>query len=524
MLLLLSAPAAVAQESDGSSQGTGAAAIPVAQASPGAGAPEKPPHASGQARTDSELSPDQLDRLVGLLEDPARRNLFLKDLKRLRQATDATAGDGALKISNALSVDDVATEIVRDYSSFLNGIGLSANEAGRLLLLAIAAVILLVAVAINNRLAGFVDGKLRPVRKRAGVGRSRFSIIFGIQRWLGYVMALILFGYTGVELFGEMLGELLSKDALRGAARVSLSLFLIVAVFCALWETINGVVEHYFGERMLSANARVRTLVPLIRNLLLFTLTVMTVLVVLSELDIDVMPLLAGAGVFGIAIGFGAQTLVKDFLTGFTILLEDLLQVGDIVTVGGRTGEVTHITLRKIELRALDGTVHTIPFSEISVVDNLTKNYSYYMLEIGVAYRENTDEVISCLHAVDEEMRQSEDFGSLILAPLEVLGVDAFADSAVVIKARTKTRAHEKWRVGREFNRRIKLKFDREGIEIPFPHQTLYFGEDKSGQAPPARVALHKQNSAEEATGDADRADKADRAYKPDSAEAIEDS
>ncbi|WP_237055464.1 mechanosensitive ion channel family protein [Microbulbifer sediminum] len=436
------------------------------------------------------MSPGQIDQLVELLEDPAQRKQFLGNLKRLRQASQAGPGEGALKISDAFAVDDVATEIVRDYSSFLNGIGLSANEAGRILLMIIASVILLVGVTINNRVASFVDAKLWPGRKRLGIARSRYSVLFRLQRWLGYAMAVILFGYTGVELLGGALGELVSREALRNMAQVTLSLFLVLAVFCALWETINGVIEHYFGEQMLSANARVRTLVPLIRNLLLFVLTVMTVLTVLSEFDVDVMPLLAGAGVFGIAIGFGAQTLVKDFLTGFTILLEDLLQVEDIVTVGGRTGEVTNISLRKIELRALDGTVHTIPFSEISVVDNMTKHYSYYMLEIGVAYREDTDEVIDCLHAVDEELRQSDEFGPLILEPLEVLGVDAFENSAVVIKARTKTRAHEKWHVGREFNRRIKQKFDREGIEIPFPHQTIYFGEDKSGQAPPARVAL----------------------------------
>ncbi|KUJ83485.1 MULTISPECIES: mechanosensitive ion channel family protein [Microbulbifer] len=414
----------------------------------------------------------------------------MDNLKRLREAGEATSEGGALKISDALAVDDVATEIVRDYSSFLNGIGLSANEAGKLLLLVIASAILLLGVAFNNHIASFIDGKLRPARKRLRLARSRFSVLFRLQRWLGYAMAVILFGYTVVELFGGALVAFISRETLQSMAQVTLSLFLVLAVFCALWETINSVIEHYFGGQMLSANARVRTLVPLIRNLLLFVLTVLTILVLLSEFDVDVMPLLAGAGVFGIAIGFGAQTLVKDFLTGFTILLEDLLQVEDIVTVGGRTGEVTNISLRKIELRALDGTVHTIPFSEISVVDNLTKNYSYYMLDIGVAYRENTDEVIECLHAVDEEMRQSDEFGALILEPLEVLGVDAFEDSAVMIKARTKTLAHEKWRVGREFNRRIKLKFDREGIEIPFPHQTLYFGEDKSGRAPAARVDL----------------------------------
>ncbi|WP_413231559.1 mechanosensitive ion channel family protein [Microbulbifer elongatus] len=173
-----------------------------------------------------------------------------------------------------------------------------------------------------------------------------------------------------------------------------------------------------------------------------------------------------------------------------------------MVTVGGPTGIVERITLRKVEMRSLDGTVHTVPFSEISIVDNLTKDFSYYMLEVGVAYRENTDEVISILLDVDRELRESEEYGPSILDPLEVLGVDRFDDSAVVIKARTRTRAHEKWFVGREFNRRMKLAFDERNIEILFPHQTLYFGEAKDGQATSADIrvlpAERNQNDSEQ--------------------------
>nr|WP_277602523.1 mechanosensitive ion channel family protein [Parahaliea mediterranea] len=213
-------------------------------------------------------------------------------------------------------------------------------------------------------------------------------------------------------------------------------------------------------------------------------------MVLLSEVGINVVPLLAGAGVLGIAIGFGAQTLVKDFLTGFTIIAEDLVHIGDVVTVGGRTGEVMRLTIRKIELRALDGTVHTVPFSEISVVDNLTKDYSYYMLNVGIAYREDTDAVVDCLLEVDRALREDRGFSHLILEPLEVLGVDRFGDSAVVIKARSKTRPHDKWTVGREFNRRMKYAFDERNIEIPFPHQTLYIGEDKHGRPQAAARAL----------------------------------
>ena len=214
----------------------------------------------------------------------------------------------------------------------------------------------------------------------------------------------------------------------------------------------------------------------------------------LSELGIDIYPLLAGAGVAGIAIGFGAQALVKDFLTGFIVVFEDLLQVGDVVRVGDRAGAVERITMRKIQLRNLDGIVHTIPFSEVNIVDNFTKEFSYYLFDVGVAYREDVDEVVHCLLEIDEELRASNEFGDKILAELEVLGLDRFADSSVIIRARTKTKAHDRWTVGREFNRRIKQTFDQRNIEIPFPHQTIYFGEDKKGHAPSAKLDVNQAN------------------------------
>lgn len=236
--------------------------------------------------------------------------------------------------------------------------------------------------------------------------------------------------------------------------------------------------------------SRMQTFLPIVRNVLFFVLLVMAILVVLSELSIEIMPLLAGAGIFGIALGFGAQAVVRDFLNGFIVIFEDLLQVGDIVRVGGRVGLVEKITIRKIQLRDLSGAVHTVPFSEVSVVENLTKEFSYYLMDIGVSYRENVDEVIACIEEVLETMRVEDGFQHKILESLEVLGLDQFADSAVLIRARIKTTPGAQWEIGREFNRRMKHAFDERNIEIPFPHQTIYFGEDKNGDAPEARVKL----------------------------------
>ncbi|WP_444921070.1 mechanosensitive ion channel family protein [Microbulbifer sp. CnH-101-G] len=452
------------------------------------------PTRSNSAPNGEDAQVQELDQLIQLLQNPERRAALIDNLEELRDTTTDKENPDLLKISDVLVVDEIATEVVKDYTKFLSVFGLTANQAGTFLLLGISIVLLLAVVVSNNLLANFMHKKLSPIRRKLSLNSNRFAPLFRLQRWLGYFLAALLVIYTASELFPATVGIFVSKDTLIEFAEIALALFSVLAIFVCIWEMINAATEHYFNTHRTSGNARMRTLIPLAKNILLFLLSIMGVLVLLSELDINVVPLLAGAGVFGIAVGFGAQALVKDFLTGFTVLLEDLLQIGDIVKVGGRTGEVTNITLRKVELRALNGTVYTVPFSDISVVDNLTKHFSYYMLEIGVAYRENTDDVIQYLHEVDKEMRESDEYGPLILEPLEVLGVDAFADSSVVIKARTKTKAHEKWYVGREFNRRIKLLFDKKGVEIPFPHQTLYFGEDKKGKAPAARIEVHEDN------------------------------
>jgi small conductance mechanosensitive channel len=191
-----------------------------------------------------------------------------------------------------------------------------------------------------------------------------------------------------------------------------------------------------------------------------------------------------------LAVGFGSQKLVQDVITGAFILFEDAISVGDVVRVAGQSGVVEAISIRSIRLRDVSGNVHTIPFSTVDTVTNMTKEFSYYVLEVGVAYREDTDQVIEVLRAILDDMRQDPDLGEFITAPLDVLGVDKFADSAVIIKARIKTLPIKQWGVGREFNRRMKKRFDELGIEIPFPHSTVYFGVDKTGTAPPVRVAM----------------------------------
>jgi small conductance mechanosensitive channel len=291
-------------------------------------------------------------------------------------------------------------------------------------------------------------------------------------------------------------GVALLTTAAAGAVLGRLAGIAIIIVLALLaWEFSAGAISAYLNRTDPNGNApalsaRARTLLPLVRNILLITISVMAVLAILAELGVNIAPLLAGAGVAGLAIGVGAQSLVKDVITGAFILFEGTLNIGDVVQINGQGGLVEGLTVRTIRLRDLSGNVLTIPFGSVTSISNMTKEFSYYLLDIGVAYREDTDEVVAIMREVDEEMRADAEFGDKILEPLEVLGVDRFADSAVYVRARTKTRPVQQWNVGREFNRRLKHKFDERGIEMPFPHRTIYFGEGKSGTAPPAHIVL----------------------------------
>jgi small conductance mechanosensitive channel len=210
----------------------------------------------------------------------------------------------------------------------------------------------------------------------------------------------------------------------------------------------------------------------------------------LKEIGLDITPLLTGAGIAGLAVGFGAQNLVRDVISGLFILLENQVRVGDVAVINGTGGLVEEINLRTIVLRSQDGAVHVVPNGAITSLTNLTREFSFYVFETGVAYKEDTDHVVEVLKQVAAEVREDAAFQNDILEPLEVLGVDRFADSAVIIRSRVKTQAGRQWAVGREMNRRIKKRFDALGIEIPFPHRSVHFGE--AGR--PIRVELDLSN------------------------------
>ena len=228
---------------------------------------------------------------------------------------------------------------------------------------------------------------------------------------------------------------------------------------------------------------RAHTLASLLRTVGTTLVLIVGVMMVLREIGLDITPLIAGAGVAGLAIGFGAQSLVRDVIAGFFILLEDQFHVGDVIQAAGVGGQVEQMTLRMTIVRDLQGTVHFFPNGEIKVVSNLTKEWSRVVLEIGVAYEEDVDRVIGVLDEVGQSLAENEGFGKVVLEPPQVLGVEGLTDSQVTIRMLAKTLPFKQWEVARELRRRIKVRFDREGIQTPYPHRVVITRPAATGNA-----------------------------------------
>lgn len=233
---------------------------------------------------------------------------------------------------------------------------------------------------------------------------------------------------------------------------------------------------------------RLDTLERVFRHASAVIITLVGGMLALSAVGISIAPILATAGVLGIAVGFGAQSLFKDYFNGFFLLLENQVRQGDVVEVAGKGGLVEEMTLRYIRLRDYEGSVHYIPNGTIDSVTNRSRSFAFALLDIGVAYREDVDEVYAVMREVAAGMRSDPELGEKIVEDLEIAGVDKWADSAVVIRCRFKVMPLEQWTVRRAFLYRLKKAFDAAGIEIPYPHLTLYAGQDKDGSAPPLRV------------------------------------
>ena len=308
---------------------------------------------------------------------------------------------------------------------------------------------------------------------------ARIAYWYPIGRFLLMVVVGVLTALALLEVWGFPVIGWFGSTGLGGRVVSAVTLIgVTVLLAVVVWEAANAGLESQIAKLRDAGQfpraGRLRTLMPMLRAALMVVIVLVVALTALSELGINIAPLLAGAGVVGIAVGFGSQKLVQDLITGVFLLLEDAMQVGDVVTLGGLSGTVEALWIRTIRLRALDGSVHIVPFSAVTTVTNQTRDYGFAVLDISVGLNEEPEPVIEAVREVAEEMRADAAWAEKLLEPLDVMGVEKFIDTAWVLRARIKTLPAARWAVGRELNRRIKVRFDERAIESPFTsHRVL---------------------------------------------------
>ena len=292
----------------------------------------------------------------------------------------------------------------------------------------------------------------------------------------------------------ELLAFLQNLDpAIKGVLTVGLRIAIILVVASVLQSVASRLIRTLRGflerRRDPTEVGRIQTLGRVFRYIAAVVIWLIAGTLVLGELGVSVAPILATAGVAGLAIGFGAQSLIKDYFNGFFLLLEDQVRQGDIVNIAGEGGLVEEVTLRYVRLRNFDGHVFYIPNGEIKMVKNLTRDFAQTVIRIGVAYRENAEEALAVMREVGQAMRADPVFGQWMADDTEIIGVDRWDDSAVTLCCRLKVVPPiQQFAVRREYLKRLKEAYDERGIEIPYPHLTVYAGQDKDGKAPPLRV------------------------------------
>lgn len=290
----------------------------------------------------------------------------------------------------------------------------------------------------------------------------------------GLIAVCAVWGVDIVAWLSTGVGRELTQTTLRAALVVLVAALALEAAGYLISQALERLAARSDDPRRA---AQLDSFGPLLRGVAQGAIIIVAALMLLGDLGVKIAPLLAGAGVVGIAIGFGAQTVVRDLLTGIFLLVEDILAIGDVVRIGDSGGLVEAMTLRTIRLRDFDGALHIIPYGQAQVVHNLTKIFSYYVFELQVSYGSDIDKALRIMRETGDELQADPAFRDRILEPIEVVGVESLAESGVVLKARIKTRPIEQWNVGREYNRRIKLAFDRQDIEIPFPHLKVVLPE-----------------------------------------------
>jgi small-conductance mechanosensitive channel len=351
-----------------------------------------------------------------------------------------------------------------------DGFAYVARASGFMFLIVCVAAILAVALrAIVGRLFRIGDDVAKQfpsLEAKANRYLHLVSIVGTVTIWTLAVLAVLqAWGLDSLRWLASPLGTRV------GSSLVSIAITVVVAL--AIWETVNALLERHIAQVEAEPNgyrraARLRTIMPLIRRVMIIALVVMCGMVILSEIGVNVGPLIAAGGAVGIAVGFGAQAFVKDFINSAQIILEDSIAVGDVVQIGDKSGVVEAITMRRVSLRSADGTLHIIPFGDIQTISNKSKDFAYAVFDVVISYGQDVDKVAEVLSDVGAALRKEADQGAFMLSDLEVLGVEDFTDKGVVLKARIKTWPGKQWAVAHAFRRRMMQAFDEFGIRMPF--------------------------------------------------------
>lgn len=335
--------------------------------------------------------------------------------------------------------------------------------------------VLLVAYLIADFVARLVQSLLRsviadPATEALYVERPRRIVAITV-----FVITALALSFPALRLAGfqttfggspDALGRWLLQSGLR-IAIVAVLAYLVIRIGSAAARRFEREMSRGTGLDVVERTKRAHTLSRLIQRTLGIVVTAVALLMILRELSVDITPVLTGAGIVGLAIGFGAQTLVRDVISGFFLILEDQVRVGDVAVVNGTGGLVEEVNLRTIVLRDMEGTVHVFPNGEVKTLANKSKDFSYYVLDIGIRYDEDPDRAADALRAAGETVMQDNRFRPSILEPIEILGVDAFAENQIVLKARIKTVPLKQWEVGRELLKQVAKVLRERGIEIP---------------------------------------------------------
>jgi len=354
--------------------------------------------------------------------------------------------------------------------------------------------IILGSIAANGIARSIKDGLHLPpdVNQRLPLLECRLNLFVPralalVQGFIAVSVVAFALDTAGIINVGAWLASEIGANA---AASVISATFMLIIGF-VIWLVINSWVDYRLNPDFGSVpTARESTLLTLLKNAATITILAATLMFALSELGVDIAPLIASAGVLGLAIGFGAQKLVQDVITGIFIQFENAMNVGDVVKVGDTIGTVERLTVRSVSLRDLHGIFHIIPFSSLNSVSNYMREFGHYVCDMGIAYREDVDEAKQAMFDAFAELREMEEYKADILEDMTWFGLTTFGDSAVNVRSRIKCAPGKQFAIGRAYNAILKRVFDARGIEIPFPHQTIYFGEDKNGQSPVGRIAL----------------------------------